>query len=358
MRAPPPLLTTLLLPLLAAAGASWLQLGLERPEAGAGAESVPESEAEACSLLGGGAAERLCRLHADHVAAARRAARAALQECQWQFRQRRWNCSTAQGSRTVFGPVSRIPSREMAFAHALSAASLLHAVARACHDGQLAACGCSRRGRPRDLHASWLWGGCGDNLHYGYKFSTEFADANEREKPLKKGSREAARAVMNLHNNEAGRRAVVRKSRVACKCHGVSGSCSLITCWQQLAPLREVGDYLKDKYDGATEVRVTRRGRLAVRDRRFSRPTSHDLVYLAESPDYCERNDSLRLPGTYGRQCNRTSQGIDGCSLLCCGRGYNTQKTLVRERCRCKFRWCCSVECKVCSRTVDVHTCK
>jgi hypothetical protein len=36
--------------------------------------------------------------------------------------------------------------------------------------------------------------------------------------------------------------AVIKKSRVTCKCHGVSGSCSLITCWQQLAPFREIGE--------------------------------------------------------------------------------------------------------------------
>ncbi|KAF4520643.1 hypothetical protein B566_EDAN007509, partial [Ephemera danica] len=45
--------------------------------------------------------------------------------------------------------------------------------------------------------------------------------------------------MMNLHNNEAGRRAVIKRTKVTCKCHGVSGSCSLITCWQQLAPFRE-----------------------------------------------------------------------------------------------------------------------
>ena len=43
---------------------------------------------------------------------------------------------------------------------------------------------------------------------------------------------------------------------------------------------------------------------------------------------------------------------------MCCGRGYNTQKTTVRERCDCKFHWCCYVDCKICVKTVDVHTCK
>lgn len=36
-------------------------------------------------------------------------------------------------------------------------------------------------------------------------------------------------------------KAVIKRSKVTCKCHGVSGSCSLITCWQQLASFREIG---------------------------------------------------------------------------------------------------------------------
>lgn len=53
------------------------------------------------------------------------------------------------------------------------------------------------------------------------------------------------------------------------------------------------GDFLLDKYDGATEVRVNRRGRLSMRDPRFSLPTANDLVYLDESPNYCLPNETL-----------------------------------------------------------------
>jgi len=48
-----------------------------------------------------------------------------------------------------------------------------------------------------------------------------------------------------------------------------------------------------DKYDGATEVKVNRRGRLSIRDPRFSVPTANDLVYLDDSPNYCLPNDTL-----------------------------------------------------------------
>jgi hypothetical protein len=59
------------------------------------------------------------------------------------------------------------------------------------------------------------------------------------------------------------------------------------------------GDYIKDKYDGATEVRVNRRGRLQIRDPRFNKPTANDLVYIDDSPNYCIRNMSVGSLGKH-----------------------------------------------------------
>ncbi|CAH2242234.1 jg25167 [Pararge aegeria aegeria] len=118
------------------------------------------------------------------------------------------------------------------------------------------------------------------------------------------------------------------------------------------------GDYLREKYEGATEVKVSRRGKLRLSNPNYSLPTAQDLVYLEESPNYCIRNISLGAPGTMGRECNRTSAGVDGCALMCCGRGYNTKKIVVKERCECKFHWCCRVDCNTCVKTLEVYTCK
>ena len=97
-------------------------------------------------------------------------------------------------------------SREAAFTHAISAAGVVHSISRSCREGDLASCGCSRAMRPKDLNRDFIWGGCGDNIEYGYRFARAFVDVREREKNHPRHSDELARMLMNLHNNEAGRR--------------------------------------------------------------------------------------------------------------------------------------------------------
>lgn len=149
--------------------------------------------------------EKLCSLYTDHMIHVGRGARNGIGECQWQFRNHRWNCTTVEDT-TVFGPVLSIPSKEAAFAHAVASAGVVHSVSRGCRDGQLASCGCSGAKRPNDLKSAWIWGGCGDNIEYGYKFAQNFIDIRERESNEIPGTLDNARQMMNLHNNEAGRR--------------------------------------------------------------------------------------------------------------------------------------------------------
>ncbi|XP_008933661.1 PREDICTED: protein Wnt-11b-like, partial [Merops nubicus] len=146
-----------------------------------------------------------------------------------------------------------------------------------------------------------------------------------------------------------------------CKCHGVSGSCSVKTCWKGLPNLEEIASELKSKY--LTAIKVTHRlvgprKQLVPKEMGVGLVKEVDLVYLLNSPDYCTPNLHLGSLGTQERQCNRTSVGSGSCDLLCCGRGYNTYREEVVERCHCRYHWCCHVVCQRCRRAVERHVCK
>lgn len=97
--------------------------------------------------------------------------------------------------------------RETAFLYAITSAGVTHAVSRACAEGAIESCTCDYSHVDRAPHRSraataanvrvWKWGGCSDNIGFGFRFSREFVDTGERGKTL--------REKMNLHNNEAGR---------------------------------------------------------------------------------------------------------------------------------------------------------
>lgn len=99
-----------------------------------------------------------------------------------------------------------VASKEDAFIHAVTAAGIAHAVARGCRNGLMSKCSCSEMERPDNLNNDWVWGGCGDNVNYGYQFATAFVDLREKESNHPKGSEDLALTLMNKHNNEAGRR--------------------------------------------------------------------------------------------------------------------------------------------------------
>lgn len=153
-----------------------------------------------------------------------------------------------------------------------------------------------------------------------------------------------------------------------CKCHGMSGSCTVRTCWMRLPSFRTVGDFLKDRFDGASRVVYANKGSNRASHRADPRhlepenpahkpPSTMDLVYFEKSPNFCSHNSKTGTLGTSGRTCNSSSPGLDGCELLCCGRGFKTRSEAVTERCHCTFHWCCHVSCLNCTSTRTLHQC-
>ncbi|XP_053114387.1 protein Wnt-7b isoform X1 [Hemicordylus capensis] len=299
----------------------------------------------------------ICQSRPDAIIVIGEGAQMGINECQYQFRYGRWNCS-ALGEKTVFGQELRVGSREAAFTYAITAAGVAHAVTAACSQGNLSNCGCDREKQGYyNQEEGWKWGGCSADIRYGIEFSRRFVDARE--------IRKSARRLMNLHNNEAGRKVLEERMKLECKCHGVSGSCTTKTCWTTLPKFREIGYILKEKYNAAVQVEVVRASRLRQptflkikQIRSYQKPMETDLVYIDKSPNYCEEDASTGSVGTQGRLCNRTSPSTDGCDMMCCGRGYNTHQYTKVWQCNCKFHWCCFVKCNTCSERTEVFTCK
>lgn len=48
--------------------------------------------------------------------------------------------------------------------------------------------------------------------------------------------------------------AVAKNMKFKCRCHGLSGSCSLKTCWLTLPDFQEIGAYLKRKYESSVHL--------------------------------------------------------------------------------------------------------
>ena len=170
---------------------------------------------------------RLCQLYADHLTYIARGAKLAIIECQHQFRYHQWNCSTISNQSVYGNVITNVASREAAFVNAITAAGVLQAISRSCRNGDLSTCGCSTSERPKNLNKDYIWGGCGDNIEYGYKFVKQFIDLTEKAPMVNNNNndeseqssnlfnnqrmnhglrRMKARRLMNLHNNEAGRR--------------------------------------------------------------------------------------------------------------------------------------------------------
>ncbi|XP_056123021.1 protein Wnt-6 isoform X2 [Rhinichthys klamathensis goyatoka] len=296
----------------------------------------------------------LCQSQPEIIQEVAKGAQLGIRECQHQFHNRRWNCTSQSRN------LAKILQQ---------AAGVMHAVTQACSQGALPQCGCVTLQSSSQTHQDfqpeevpiqaspvqngrWEWGGCGDDVDFGNEKSRQFMDTRQR-----KGKSDI-RTLIDLHNNEAGRLAIQIQMRTECKCHGLSGSCTLRSCWRKMPLFRQVGDYLMQSFHTAVRVMGGNDGKSLVPIDPDNPPLDATvLIYSAESPDFCQANQRTGTEGTQGRVCNSTETGPGGCDSLCCGNGFADYTLEHEENCLCRFHWCCEVQCQRCSVRQDVSLC-
>ena len=203
-----------------------------------------------------------------------------------------------------------------------------------------------------------------------------------------------------------------------CKCHGVSGSCSVKVCWKVMPEIRVVSDELAKRYEAASRINEKRSTRRVIKlkmivmkrfAKRYATTAStkermkeykDDLIFVDRSPNFCKRNSAIGSTGTSQRVCkietadnslseldkikqsksdaidllenfdiyqseklnkqhqiSQKQQFNESCDYLCCGRGYYSKLVEIVEDCDCQFQWCCYVKCKKCRKQIKEYYC-
>uniref|UniRef100_A0A1I8GW05 Protein Wnt n=3 Tax=Macrostomum lignano TaxID=282301 RepID=A0A1I8GW05_9PLAT len=337
-------------------------------------QATVESQEAACRDLHP-LQRNFCRRQQDLMPHIRMGVHGSLMHCAREFQVTRWNCS--QRSDAIrFG--LRRSTRETAFVQAVTSAGVTHSIAKACSLGK-AIYKCLNSGtsltsppRPSDPHLLppteeapekvYHWSGCSDNIYDGDRLAARFMDAtalgttvrlrevNLTRRERKRRRRKKLRMLSLLHNNGAGRLTV-------CRCHGISGSCSLRSCWRVVPSMLEISAALRMRYDSAVKVSRRWRSRRLLHRRTHQPVHPAELVFWQRSPSYCSRNIRRGSLGTEGRECSLESSGGQSCGSLCCGRGHVSEKVVLQHKCHCRFHWCCEVRCQVCQTETVVHKC-
>ena len=98
-----------------------------------------------------------------------------------------------------------LDSKEAAFVNALFSAGVVHGITKACSSNRMASCSCDRRSTGYN-QGGFKWHRCSDNVDFGIKFSKQFIDSVELNWSIQRMYSSLERSLMNLHNNEVGRK--------------------------------------------------------------------------------------------------------------------------------------------------------
>lgn len=297
----------------------------------------------------------VCGRHPDLYPILRFAEQVAREECEQAFSNQKWKCD---GFSLLRAPnITKEANKEAAYVNTLRFAVIAHTVAKACrelgNEGLLHSCTCD--GPTVQTGGDTI--SCSDDVDFGLQFADKFLR-------LGIGSTNS-REFLDLHNFRVGE-LVIRKlmdsAEMTCICSGVSGSCTVQTCWNQLPDFSVVGNRIKELYDNAACL-VQSNGKTGLQFAWISEcgraTTEMDLLYNRQSPTYCGKDSYLGVVGVSGRECDPNSDGPNSCANLCgaCGRGTVENHEAIEHQCDCTFHFCCEIRCDTCNTDRIYYTC-
>lgn len=365
--------------------------------------------------------QELCKNDRYSFAASLQGVKRAEYECKNRFANERWNCpelfvqlqNSLHESKNPTKTIFMSPTKETAYANALVAASITHAVSKACQQGMIPEMECqasneneydtktlttAQRRQANELAKKGLKPP--DNRQtkiecifecqeHGFSISKEYLERDDREE-------------INFNNQEVGRK-INDDTTNNCKCHGISGSCTVTTCFPKSLKYdtmaRKIFRAYKDarRYDGWSGEVDPNLGQ-------------HEELLYTKDHDYCSasENANIGFPGTKDRPCRPGRKGSgkgrpgkkgrsrrdrrrdrkktrrnrrdkkendtsekqlpkcgrkvsgkrsSGKKEICCGRGYHIIEKQVKKTRNCKFFWCCRIECEEIVETVKQGVC-
>lgn len=194
-------------------------------------------------------------------------------------------------------------------------------------------CSCDKKIRSRNNKGKIEWVACSDDIDFGSRFSRDFTDDTELQFSVNYDSsinpnslphdsmaiQSSSNPMINTHNYEVGRRVFKSATDITCTCQSQSslldptlpigsqsngnngpighqlstGLCATKRCWKHLAPFSDIGEELMKRYERATHVQPSNKDPHKLRPvrRGVRRPKRKDLVFIEESPNYCESDN-------------------------------------------------------------------
>ncbi|KAM7360224.1 wnt inhibitor of Dorsal [Cochliomyia hominivorax] len=269
----------------------------------------------------------------------------AIQSCQKSFRYERWNCPRSD---FFIRRTSKLllRDREDSYVNAITTAAVLYTITKKCSSGNIAGCGtctessdntqCSNNPKVAQLLKQ----------HVNVAFTEDFYG---------KVSKHNYRTVINLLEKSLIQQCI-------CAVLGPNGICAKEMCLQVLKPFEDIAADIRQMYDKGIQLSNTPENSRIM----WNNIPLDALLYMKDSPNYCEPDAVPRWNGMRGRLCstsgnekNLSEEERIRCHYLCheCGYTVRPKNVVTENRCNCKFTWGFQVQCEMCVTTQRQYYC-